>query len=174
VPTVHLLARYRAKQWPAACRPGYYRRMNTSDGVLSIHQGPDFSAALRLLKSADLPTSDLTDAHMRHFFYLGATAAPVGLAGVEFHGSDALLRSLVVAPGHRTHGVGARLVEHTEAYARAHGAVAVYILTTTAERFFRARGYVTALRDRAPSAIRASPEFSSLCPASSAFLVKQL
>src|SRR5688572_22674181 len=112
---MQLLARYQAKQWPAARGPGYYRGMNTSDGAVSIHQGPDRSAALRLLKSAVLPTSDLTDAHMRHFFYLGAPAAPVGLAGVEFHGPDALLRSLVVAPEHRTQGVGARLVEQTEA-----------------------------------------------------------
>ncbi|HEY5759161.1 MAG TPA: arsenic resistance N-acetyltransferase ArsN2 [Steroidobacter sp.] len=148
--------------------------MNTSDEVVTIHQGPDLSAALRLLKSADLPTSDVTDAHMRHFFYLGPWAAPVGLVGVEFHGPDALLRSLIVAPEHRIRGAGALLVEHAETYARAHGAVAVYILTTTAEHFFRARGYVTATRDQAPPAIRATPEFSSLCPASSAFLSKLL
>ncbi|GFE80482.1 hypothetical protein GCM10011487_24820 [Steroidobacter agaridevorans] len=140
----------------------------------AIHQSPDFAAALRLLDSADLPTSDLTEAHLRHFFYLGLSTAPAGLVGVEFHGPDALLRSLVVAPEYRSRGTGARLVARAEAYARDHGAVAVYILTTTAERFFRARGYITASREQAPVAIRETPEFSSLCPASSAFLLKRL
>lgn len=142
--------------------------------TVTIQQGPELSAVLRLLKSADLPTSDLTDAHMRHFFYVGSSTAPIGLVGVELHGSDALLRSLVVTPEYRARGVGTRLVERVEAYARTQGAVAIYILTTTAERFFCAHGYVATARDQAPPAIRATSEFSSLCPASSAFLSRQL
>ncbi len=148
--------------------------MSTAGDLPTIHAGPDFVGAVRLLNSADLPTSDLTEAHMRHFFYVGSSTMPVGLVGLEFHGPDALLRSLVVAPEHRARGIGVRLVERAETYGRAHGATAVYILTTTAERFFRARGYVTASRERAPVAIRVTSEFSSLCPASSAFLVKRL
>lgn len=148
--------------------------MGTADEAATIHQSPDFEAALKLLTSADLPISDLTDAHMHHFFYIGPPKAPVGLVGVEFHGSDALLRSLVVAPESRSRGAGAQLVERAEAYARDHGAVAVYILTTTAERFFRAHGYVTASREHAPVAIKGTAEFSSLCPASSTFLSKRL
>jgi amino-acid N-acetyltransferase len=148
--------------------------MSTADEVETLHQNPNLEAALQLLARAALPTSDLTEAHMRHFFYLGVPTAPVGLVGVEFHGPDALLRSLVVAPEHRSRGTGARLVERAEAYARDHGTVAVYILTTTAERFFRARGYVTASREHAPARIKETSEFSSLCPASSAFLFKRL
>lgn len=147
--------------------------MSAASELETIHQGPNCAAALRLLSSVDLPIFDLTEAHMRHFFYLGLPTSPVGLVGVEFHGPDALLRSLVVAPEHRSRGAGARLVERAEAYARDHGAVAVYILTTTAERFFRARGYVTASRAHAPVGIKETPEFSSLCPASSTFLFKR-
>ena len=148
--------------------------MSTADEVATIHQNPNLEAALQLLERAALPTSDLTDAHMRHFLYLGLPTVPVGLVGVELHGPDALLRSLIVAPELRSRGIGARLVERAEAYARDHGAVAVYILTTTAERFFRARGYITASRAHAPVGIAATSEFSSLCPASSAFLLKRL
>jgi amino-acid N-acetyltransferase len=148
--------------------------MSTAGESATIHQGPDCEAALRLLKSADLPVSDLTEAHMRQFFYIGARTGPVGLVGMEFYGRDALLRSLVVAPECGSRGAGTRLVERAETYARDHGALAVYLLTTTAEHFFRARGYVTAYREHAPVAIRETTEFSSLCPASSAFLSKQL
>lgn len=148
--------------------------MSTAGELEPIHQGPDYAGALRLLQRADLPTSDLTEAHMRHFFYIGSPTALVGLVGVEFHGPDALLRSLVVVPECRSRGMGARLVERAEAYARDRGSVAVYILTTTAESFFRARGYVTASREQAPVGIKETSEFSSLCPASSAFLSKRL
>ena len=111
---------------------------------------------------------------MEHFFYCGPAAAPTGLVGLEFCGSNALLRSLVVAPSHRCAGLGAALVEHAEAHARARGAHAIFLLTTTAETFFKRHGYATAARDRAPAEIRATPEFADICLSSSALLTKRL
>jgi amino-acid N-acetyltransferase len=141
---------------------------------LAIHRRPARLTATALLESAGLPTVDLTDAQMEHFFYVGPRSAPLALVGVEVCGSDALLRSLVVAPQHRSAGLGQALVARAESYARAQGARAIYCLTTTAEAFFRRRGYVDADRERAPMAVRQTREFSAICPASSAFLVKQL
>lgn len=140
----------------------------------AIHPRPSKDAAIALLRSADLPVSDLTDAHMEHFLFCGPAVAPTGLVGVEFCGSNALLRSLVVAPGQRATGLGAALVERAELLAKAHGARAIYLLTTTAEAFFKHRGYAPAAREGAPPEIRASREFADICPASSAFLVKRL
>jgi amino-acid N-acetyltransferase len=111
---------------------------------------------------------------MEHFFYVGSAESPDAIVGVELHGAHALLRSLVVSPERRAQGLGKKLVEHAEAHARQHGAVTMYLLTTTAERFFLTNGYVTTPRDSAPSGIRSSREFASLCPASSAFLSKHL
>lgn len=140
-----------------------------------IHRRPAREAAAALLESAGLPVSDLTDAYMEHFFYVGpAASAPIGLVGVEMCGVDALLRSLVVNPQHRSAGLGQALVAHAESHARGQGARTMYCLTTTAETFFRRRGYVDADRNRAPAAVRETREFSSICPASSAFLVKKL
>jgi len=142
--------------------------------LLAIRRAPSHTSVARLLESASLPTSDLADEHMQNFFYAGPAAAPAGIVGLQFFGADALLRSLVVTPPNRAHGLGQRLVEHAEQYARERGAATVYLLTTTAEAFFRARGYVVTSRDSAPPAIKSTPEFSSLCPASSAFLSKRL
>ena len=141
---------------------------------VAIHRGPAREAAAALLESADLPVSDLTDAYMEHFFYVGPASAPIGLVGVEMCGVDALLRSLVVNPEHRSAGLGQTLVAHVESHAWRQGVRAIYCLTTTAEAFFRRRGYVDADRDRAPAAVRETREFSAICPASSAFLVKKL
>jgi amino-acid N-acetyltransferase len=141
---------------------------------VAIHRRPAMEAAAALLESADLPVSDLTDAYMEHFFYVGPASAPIGLVGVEMCGVDALVRSLVVSPEHRSAGLGQTLVAHAESHAWEQGARAIYCLTTTAEAFFRRRGYVDADRDRAPAAVRETREFSAICPASSTFLVKKL
>jgi amino-acid N-acetyltransferase len=139
-----------------------------------IERRPARSGAVQLLEGVALPTSDLTDAHMNDFFYCGNAHAPVGLVGVEFHGKHALLRSLAVAADRRGSGLGSALVETAESHARARGAHSIFLLTTTAEAFFKSRGYAPADRVAAPDAIRTSREFAELCPASSAFLVKHL
>ena len=135
-----------------------------------IERRPALIVAIRLLDAAGLPTSDLTDAHMEDFFHSGT----VGVVGVELFGRDALLRSLVVAADHRGLGLGSALVARAESHARARGARTIFLLTTTAEGFFKCRGYVPADRGRAPESIRASREFAELCPANSAFLFKNL
>lgn len=135
---------------------------------------PSRAGAEALLTAASLPASDLTDEHMEHFFFCGAEDAPTALVGIELRGASALLRSLVVRPDLRSTGLGKALVEHAEAHARAHGVRSLYLLTTTAAAFFERRGYVAAPRESAPTEIRATREFSDLCPASSAFMVKQL
>ena len=83
---------------------------------------------IRLLEDAALPTADLTDDQMTHFFYVGPATSPIGIVGVQFCGADALLRSLVVSTAHRTQGLGQRLVEHAEQHARTRGAATVYLL----------------------------------------------
>jgi amino-acid N-acetyltransferase len=142
--------------------------------ALAMHRGHGHAEVTRLLESASLPTSDLSGHDMRDFFYAGPATAPTGIVGLQFYGSDALLRSLVVTSAQRQQGVGQSLVEHAERHARERGATTVHLLTTTAEAFFRSRGYVIKPRDSAPPAIRSTPEFAGLCPASSAFLSKRL
>jgi amino-acid N-acetyltransferase len=139
-----------------------------------IEPRPSRAAAAALLESAGLPSSDLTDAHMEHFFFCGPAAQPSGIIGIEVGGEAALLRSLVVAAEHRATGMGAALTERAERHARERGARSLYLLTTTAEDFFARRGYVSAARESAPAAIKNTREFAGLCPASSAFMVKQL
>ena len=139
-----------------------------------IHRRPERTGAIRLLEAAALPTSDLTDAHMDNFFHCGSPAAPTALVGLEFLGSDVLLRSLVVASEQRGTGLGTALLDAAEAHARTRGARSIFLLTTTAEAFFKKRGYVSADRATAPAAIHTSREFADLCPASSSFMVKHL
>jgi amino-acid N-acetyltransferase len=141
---------------------------------LIIRRRPPRSTAVALLQAQGLPFLDITVEHLDHFFFVGSDGSPTGLVGVEIYGIDALLRSLVVAENARTQGLGSALVQHAEDYAAAHHVAAMYLLTTTAERFFQRRNYQRVDRSLAPRAIQSAPEFASLCPASSAFMIKLL
>jgi amino-acid N-acetyltransferase len=127
-----------------------------------------------LLQAQGLPVSDITGEHLEHFFFVGFDGSPTGLIGLELYGTDALLRSLVVAENARGKGLGSTLIDHSEQYAASKGVQSIYLLTTTAEAFFKRLGYERIERSTAPSSIERTSEFAGLCPASSAFMSKRI
>jgi amino-acid N-acetyltransferase len=94
--------------------------------------------------------------------------------GLEGRSGVGLLRSLAVEQSRRGTGLGTELVGTLERMAAAEGVTDLYLLTTTAESFFARRGYQRVPRESAPAVIRETTEFSSICPASSAFMRKGL
>jgi len=141
---------------------------------VNLRQRPPAAAVKQLLEEARLPTSDLTEAHLEHFLGCGENGALEGVVGLELYPPLALLRSLAVTPIFRSRGLGATLLAEAERYARSREVKEIYLLTTTAERFFARAGYERIPREAAPQAIRETQEFSSLCPASSAVMRKRL
>jgi amino-acid N-acetyltransferase len=139
-----------------------------------ICPNPSLASAVALLSGARLPAEDLTAAHCEHFFYSGPAQQPTGLVGLELFGDVALLRSLVVGEQWRGKGAGTALLEHAERHARDHGVRELYLLTTTAEKFFEKHGFERTARDAAPRAIAGTREFAGICPASAAFMVRRL
>jgi SAM-dependent methyltransferase/N-acetylglutamate synthase-like GNAT family acetyltransferase len=125
-----------------------------------------------LLEANGLPANDLTEA-VRLYGRHGSTGL-IGVVGLEGRGASGLLRSLAVRGDYRRTGVGSQLVSGVERVAAGLGMTDLYLLTTTAEAFFARRGYARVDREHAPPAIRATAEFSQLCPASSAFMAKRL
>jgi amino-acid N-acetyltransferase len=135
---------------------------------------PPESAVRRLLSEAELPTSDITPEKLETFFACESDGKLEGVVGLELYGTVGLLRSLVVSSQYRSRGLGLALLKHAEAVAQARGIVRLYLLTTTAERFFRGLGYETVPRELAPPEIQRTSEFSTICPVSSAFMVKRM
>lgn len=125
-----------------------------------------------LLESSSLPTEDLQNG--REVFFLGEYSAGriCGIVGLEIYDRNALLRSLAVSETERHSGIGSRLVAFAEQEASRRGVTMIYLLTTTAAQFFEHRGYRRVARREAPADIATTQQFSSLCPASSAFMVK--
>jgi len=141
---------------------------------MHIFAKPNEAAVKQLLSESRLPIEDITKLHLHHFFGCGSDLELEGLVGLELYGEVALLRSLAVTAERQGSGLGSKLVEHAEGYARKKGVTSLYLLTTTAEAFFLRRGYARIPREAAPTAIKGTKEFSGICPASSAFMVKKL
>src|SRR5262249_39304079 len=101
-----------------------------------------------------------------HFFVVKDAGLLVGLCGLEVHGEDGLLRSLVVASTYRGEGLAGLLVNAVLSLARKMELRAVYLLTTTARSTFDRLGFTPCARADAPAAIRESGELRAGCPVS--------
>jgi len=131
----------------------------------------DLPAVLGLLREAGLPED--VEPHFAAFLVGDRDGAVVGAVGLEHLGNRALLRSLVVGPGSRNAGLGKSLA--TEAIRRARGGSIdeLFLLTVDAAPFFERLGFVHVPHAAAPRDVRATREFSELCP-STARLMKQV
>lgn len=123
------------------------------------------------LAANDLPTEGLQEVEL---FLAIDGSERIGVGGLERHGSNALLRSVVVDEAVRGHGYGTALTRRLLGHARDTGIEAVYLLTTTAASFFTSLGFQTVKRDRVPDSIRTTREFAELCPESAVCLRKRL
>lgn len=136
-------------------------------------QFPDRDAVLALLVESDLPTAGLPE-------HLGTTVIArrddqvVGSSALELYADGALLRSVAVSHQERGHGLGHRLTEAAIELARDVRAPAIYLLTTTAERFFPRFGFERIARADVPAGVQTSIEFTSACPSSATVMRKSL
>lgn len=125
-----------------------------------------------LLTECGLPVADILQSESAHFFGIRSESGLVAVVGLEQFGTVALLRSLAIISTHRGHGLARQLLAHIESVAATRGIASLFLLTTTAADFFIKLGFVSVSRPAAPPAIRATTQFSGLCPATSAFLHK--
>lgn len=130
-------------------------------------------AVVTLLQSQGLPTEDLPST-LQDFYVAVEDETVVGLIGMERYGPFGLLRSMVVHPGYRNRQIAERLVQWLEEKATASGIQQIYLLTETAEVYFGRKGYTTVHRDVVPAEVKASSEFSHVCPVSATVMEKHL
>ena len=141
---------------------------------MDITADPPLEEVIGLLAESGLPVSDIDESSPIRFFGVRDSSGLAAVVGLEVYPPVGLLRSLAVAPGFRARGAGRKLVAFVESFAAANGVQTLFLLTTTAERFFLALGYVPASRASAPTTIQATSQFSTLCPDSCAFLCKHV
>jgi amino-acid N-acetyltransferase len=133
----------------------------------------DLPRVERLLTASDLPLAGVKES-LGDFVVAEAGADIVGVAGLEVCHDDALLRSVAVSPDWRRKGVGRALVARAISDAEARGLRALYLLTTTAERYFPSFGFTKIDRAAVPADVKATDEFTSACPASATAMCRPL
>src|SRR5688572_28382209 len=143
-------------------------------GALLRSARPDDLAAVEaLLRASGLPLAGVADA-LPTFLVAEADAALVRVAGLEVCCDNALLRSVAVAPEWRSRGLGRELVTRMIADAEQRGIHALYLLTTSAERYFPSFGFHRIARDEVPPDVQTTAEFTSACPASATVMRRAL
>ena len=122
-------------------------------------QEADLGAIQTLLRNENLPTD--VAPHLDNFVVARHQEQVVGCSGMEVHGSEAVLRSLAVAPAYRLLGLSQRLLEARNDIARRRGIRRGYALTTTIAPLLEAWGYHRLDREEIPHTIRLTSEFRS-------------
>lgn len=127
-----------------------------------------------VLHGAGLASEDVEAEGALFWRFLSIDDTLVGFGGLEVHAPDALMRSVVTLPPLRGRGFGGAMVAVLEEEAAQHHCRTVYLLTTSDTAYFSKRGYVPCARDAVPEAIRKTAQFTTLCPADAAVMMKRL
>ena len=149
--------------------------MNTTEDfiVISNSKPEDIQAILDLLKKESLCVEGV-EKHLNNFLSLYSNEILIGTVGLEIYGNKALLRSLAVDKLHQNKGYGKKLCSEIIEKARLENITELYLLTTTAPKFFETIGFVRIPRDSADENVKTSEEFLSLCPASAVCMMLKL
>lgn len=136
-------------------------------------EGSDLPAVLVLLADAGLPSAGVEES-LPSFVVAKVDGRLVGVAGLEVHGRDGVLRSVAVDPACRGRGLGGRLTRRMLELADDAGLRRVYLLTTMAEEYFARYGFRRIDRSEASPEVRRSVEFREACPASAVAMALDL
>ena len=126
-----------------------------------------------LLVASELPIDDLDDPTIALH---GATHGGrlLGVIGLQVLAGVGLLRSLAVDASARDRGLGGQLCELVLRDARDRGLAEVWLLTTSARDYFTRRGFHAVGREQTPDVVRATAQFTSLCPSTAVVMRRAL
>ncbi len=136
--------------------------------------GNDLVAVRSLLEEAGLGGMDIKRDMLRHFVAVKNGGTLIGCGGLVPLGKNGLLRSIALVETHRGSGMGTAVVQALERRARHRGITTLFLLTATAETFFRSLGYTAASPDDAPGTIGETIARGCACLEGAVFMRKDL
>ncbi|MEA2490055.1 MAG: amino-acid N-acetyltransferase [Acidobacteriota bacterium] len=123
----------------------------------------DLAPIKELLLASDLPTVGVDD-HWKTFIVARDGEKLVACGGAEAYQFVALIRSIAVDPAYRSQGLGRRIVRQLLDRLASRGLREFYLLTTTAEGYFKKRGFKPIDPDEVHPQLLSSREFQDACP----------
>jgi amino-acid N-acetyltransferase len=126
----------------------------------------DLTPVCLLLEASDLSALGIEEQFGAAYVLAEKDGEVVGVAGMEIYETHGLLRSVAVSEHLRGAGLGDALVRDRLQWAGERGLESIYLLTLSADGFFARHGFLRTDRGTAPEEIRATKEFSVMCPSS--------
>ena len=136
-----------------------------------IEQPEQLEQLKLFLQSNKLPFKDVNLTGNIFLLYYDDAGNIVGSAGLESYGDAGLIRSVAVHHAERGKGLGIQIVDEILLRAMRMNLKCVFLLTETAHEFFLKKGFQDVSRDDVPASVKASSEFSLVCPASAKCMV---
>jgi amino-acid N-acetyltransferase len=144
--------------------------MNKPESTFKIRtaQLHDQKIIRTLLSGFKLPLDGLEETKL--WVLQSSNGEVVGVAGLEVHDSQGLLRSVAVIKSMHNQGFGTSLVNYVIGEAKKSQVQDLFLLTTTATAFFRKLGFKGESREKVAGSITNSAEFKSACPKTAIFM----
>jgi amino-acid N-acetyltransferase len=123
----------------------------------------DAEAIRSLLESHKLPT-ETVGTTLTEFYLAVEHEVIVGVAGFEYYGEDALLRSVAVPTSLQKKQIGTQLVDWMISLAKQKNMKRIVLLTETASKFFSKKGFIAVDRSSIKNEpMKKSSQFGSCC-----------
>lgn len=133
----------------------------------------DLESIKTLLLDNNLPIDDLDDEGIQ-LFVARIGNSIVGVIGLEKYGPIGLMRSLVVRDLNKNQKIGEKLIHHLLKISHRVEIQELYLLTTTAEKYFEKFDFKRIVRELVPDSIKNTKEFADICPESAVIMKKEL
>ena len=147
--------------------------MNSVQMTIEQSKKSDSEDIKILLIGNDLPVEDLDEENIR-LFIARIEDSVAGVIGLEHYNMAGLLRSLAVKDPYKNQHIGEKLISHLLGVSKQLGIQELYLLTTTAEKYFEKFNFKRTTRDTVPHSIQNTREFVDICPLSAVIMKKEL
>ena len=141
--------------------------------VFRFAENNDLSRIHEFLEEVSVPHYDI-DKHISNFFLAEEDTELIGICGIEIMNNTALLRSLAVKAAARNNGIGKLLLNKVKNYAKLNNIKKLFLLTTTASKFFKNTGFTGINREQVPPEIKNTKEFRNMCPSSAICMAQKI
>lgn len=133
----------------------------------------DLNILKEFMKKLNLVYEEI-EKHLEDFFIIRVENKTVGCAGIEHYDDVGLLRSVGIDEELQGKGLGKKIVTKMIDYALEKGIVNLYLITNSAEDFFKKFDFTIVSRSEVDSRIQQTYEYTTGCEETASVMVKKI
>jgi len=134
-----------------------------ADLVFETAREEDLEWVISILNENDLCVDDIPSENIL-LKLVRSENDPIAIYGFELFGHEGILRSIAVAEEYKGTGIGTQIMRQVKIDVKELELRNLFLLTTTAKKFFEKFGFSIIERETAPVVLQQSYEFLNFCP----------